>query len=88
MESFISGYDYAHDQTCSGQYLGYTTSLISALAKCDKNKECVCIRDQDCDGKYWYMHPGGQSTASDYDCSWTKQGSLIWSFEQRFLMKL
>ena len=76
MESFISGYVYARDQDCSGRKLGYETSLQSAQAKCDKNEDCACIHNADCDGRNWYMH-AGQSTAKNSDCSWTKPGSLI-----------
>ena len=76
MESFISGYDYAQDQTCSGAYLGYKTSLISAQARCNTNEECACIHDYACEGEYWRMY-AGQSIASKSDCSWTRQGSLF-----------
>ena len=92
-ESFISGYVYAQDHYCSGRMLGYEPSLQLAQAKCDTNEECSCIYDPYCDGKYWYMR-SGQSTASgsgnffNYDCSWTKTGTVIWKFEKWSLKKL
>ena len=82
MESIISGYAYDKHQGCSGRELGNETSLQSAKAKCDTNVECACIADLFCDGGYWYLY-ASQSTASDSDCSWSKQGSRIRKFEKR-----
>ena len=76
MESFISEYAYGQGQACSGEEIGYETSLKSAQAKCNTNEECTCIYDIGCDGYYWYMN-AGRSTVSSSDCSWTKPGSLI-----------
>ena len=78
IEWFISEYDYAQDQDCSGRRIGTETSLQSALAKCDTNDECACIYDSACDGYHWYMHAdAGQSNTFNHDCSWTKKGTLI-----------
>ena len=88
MESFILGYVYGQNQRCSGIDLGHETSLKAAQASCDTNEKCTCIYDEWCDGKNWWLSDAQFAIYDPLDCAWTKQGSLIWKFEQQSLREM
>ena len=73
MSWFISDeYTFLRRRDCLGEYITRNTTLEVAKAACVNDKECGCIQNYYCNGKFWQLHKGHDVWPSDQNnCAWT-----------------